>query len=246
MLSVDLNADLGEECGDDAAMLDIVTSANLACGMHAGNLVEMIKVIDVARRNGVRVGAHPSYPDRANFGRVSMVHDLDDHTFSQMLSAQLGAFTQLASYMPYVKPHGALYNDAAVHLGVAQRIVQAAWKAPVMHMPGSLVHQYAVENNHPFIAEVFADRAYTAEGTLVPRNIDGAVLHDASQIAERVVRMVTDRTVETIDGSVFEFSAVDSVCVHGDTPGAVAIARSVRENLEAAGVTVQSTPPSTK
>jgi 5-oxoprolinase (ATP-hydrolysing) subunit A len=239
-LTIDLNADLGEECGDDAAMLDIVSSANIACGMHAGNLAEMMKVIALARSKGVRVGAHPSYPDRENFGRVSMAHDLDDHEFSQMLLAQLEVFNRLATYTTYIKPHGALYNDAAQHAGIAARLCQSSWRVPVMHMPGSLVHQYATENGHPFIAEVFADRAYAADGTLASRSIEGSVLHEAEEIAERVVRMVTQRTVEAIDGSVYEFSAVDSVCIHGDTPGSVAIARSVRAALVDAGVQIAS------
>lgn len=240
MTTVDLNADLGEECGDDAAMLTIVSSANIACGMHAGNLAEMVRVLALADATGVQVGAHPSYPDRANFGRVSMAEEIDDHQFTRMLRAQLGAFQSLHDgWMPYVKAHGALYNDASVIPGVAHRLVTAVERGTaIMHQPNTWVHHYAEERHVPFIAEVFADRGYLSDGTLVPRQRDGAVLHDPEVIAERVVRMVTQHTVEAIDGTVHEFSHVDSVCVHGDTPGAVLIARTVRAALESAGVTV--------
>lgn len=240
MTTVDLNADLGEERGDDNAMLDIVTSANIACGMHAGNLAEMTKVIDLARSKGVRVGAHPSYPDRENFGRVSMHPDLDDYKFDRMMRTQTSAFVAAADWMGYLKPHGALYNDAATIPWVTYRVARWALnhRAPVMGMPGSLIEPLAIEEGFGFIAEVFADRAYQADGTLVPRSAHGSVLHDPDEIAARVKRMVLDHTVETIDGTVYKFSAVDSVCVHGDTPGAVTIARTVRETLEAAGVTI--------
>lgn len=254
MLSVDLNADIAEECGDDAAMLEIVTSANLACGMHAGNLAEMLRWLTVSAEKGIRVGAHPSYPDRANFGRISMAHLVGSPLFETTMKAQLDAFSMLQHLthrrtdaaaldghtMPYLKAHGALYNDAALDADIARRLVTVAKShgGAVMHQPGTWVQHYAEENSVPFIAEVFADRAYQPDGTLAPRSLNGAVLHDANFIAERVVRMVTNQSVVAIDGSVHQFAAVDSVCVHGDTPGAVQIAHTVRRALESAGITV--------
>lgn len=245
MPTIDLNADLGEECGDDVAMLDLISSANVACGMHAGNLAVMLDVIDAGMIRGVRLGAHPSYPDRPSFGRRSMGDDLSVERFNQVISAQLKTFNALAHYTAYIKPHGALYNDAATSPLVAALLCDLAWNTPIMHMPGSLIHQRAVQNGQPFIAEVFADRAYMPDGTLAPRSMSGAVLHDPAVIAERVVCMVTEQTVVTIDGSVVEFEAVDSVCVHGDTPGAVAIAMAVREAVEGAGFVVEAPSPRT-
>lgn len=238
-LTVDLNADLGEECGDDAAMLEIVSSANIACGLHAGGPLTLARTVEAARAHGVVFGAHPSYPDRENFGRTSMA--MPSRALFDVLNYQLGAFAAVTEEpIAYIKAHGALYNDAARNHPVAERLVMAsaARRTALMHQPGNTVHWLSTAAEVPFIAEVFADRAYKADGTLAPRSMEGAVLHDSGLIAERVVRMVGEGTVETIDGGEFAFADVHSVCVHGDTPGAVNIARTVRSALEAAGVTV--------
>lgn len=247
MLTIDLNADLGEDQGDDTSMLDVVSSANLACGMHAGNLAVMAETIAAAWNRDVRVGAHPSWPDRTNFGRTSMAATITENQFAATLRAQLDAFSALSGgNTPYIKAHGALYNDAATNASVARRLVMAAKDrhAAVMHQPNTWVQHYAEERGVPFIAEVFADRAYLPDGRLAPRNMDGSVLHNPEQIAQRVVRMVTNGDVETIDGGVFAFADVHSVCVHGDTEGAVEIALAVRSALEDAGITISATPAS--
>lgn len=258
-LTVDLNADLGEDCGDDDAMLAVLSSANISCGYHAGSLATLLTTLEAAVEAGVRIGAHPSYPDRENFGRTSMAHTVGTQAFTTALDAQLDSFAAVSrrvfaatdsawswaeTSIAYIKAHGALYNDAARDPQVARALVMAAQarSCALMHQPDTLVQRYAQERGVVFIAEVFADRAYQADGTLVPRSQPGAVLHEPEEIAERVVRMVTQRTVIAVDGSVVSLPQVDSVCVHGDTPGALAIARTVHAALMDAGVQIASRP----
>jgi 5-oxoprolinase (ATP-hydrolysing) subunit A len=247
VLTIDLNADLGEGAGDDDAMLEIVSSANLACGMHAGSLGEMWRLIRLAHENGVRIGAHISYPDRDNFGRVSMADSISTDDLTRALGAQLRSFQAVAGYTPYVKTHGALYNDAGSRELIARWVcAMTPHASAIMHMPGSLVHDEAVSLGIPFIAEAFADRAYLPDGSLMPRSAPGSVLHDASQIADRALDMVYNRSVVAVDGSEVHLPALHSLCVHGDTPGAVQIARTVRSTLEGAGVTVEAPSPTSR
>lgn len=246
---VDLNADLGESfgrwvLGDDAAMLDVVTSANVACGFHAGDPLTLLAAVTGAAERGVTVGAQVSYRDLAGFGRRYIEMDADELTAE--IIYQIGALDGLArtagTRVSYVKPHGALYNTVVHHAEQAAAVVSAVYRydrsLPVLGLPGSELLSAAQRAGLPVVREAFADRAYTPEGTLVPRTEAGAVLHDPAVVAARTVRLITAGTLEDDDGSLVRIEA-DSVCVHGDSPGAVAMARAVRSALEAAGVTVR-------
>lgn len=247
---IDLNADLAEGYGrwaltDDEAMLSVVTSANIACGFHAGDPSIMHRVCDTAAERGVRIGAHVSYRDLAGFGRRAM--DVPAGELADEITYQIGSLQVFAraagAHVAYVKPHGALYNRvvfdleqaAAVAAGV--RLVDAA--LPVMGLPGSAMHAQAELVGLPTVEEAFIDRAYTAEGTLVPRATPGAVITDPQQVARRAVAFARDGRVESIDGSMVPVRA-RSLCLHGDTPGAVELAKQVRAALEAAGVRVEA------
>lgn len=250
MTTIDLNSDLGEgfgawSLGDDAAMLDIVTSANIACGFHAGGPAVMVDTCRAAVDRGVTIGAHVSYPDLVGFGRRAMAIDADD-LYADVLY-QLGALAATAtaaqSAVRYVKPHGALYNAIVHDRSQAEAVVRAVWdfdrSLAILGLPESAVLVEAQRVGLACVAESFADRAYQPNGSLVSRREPGAVLTDAALIAERVLRMVHTSRVTAVDGSTIEIAA-QSVCVHGDTPGAVAVARAIRSTLEGAGVAVAS------
>jgi UPF0271 protein len=243
---VDLNADVGESfgrwrLGDDEALLELVTSANVACGFHAGDPATLRATCAAAAGAGVVVGAQVSYRDLAGFGRRFVDVAPDDLTADVLY--QLGALEAMCrvagTSVRYVKPHGALHAAVVEHEGQARAVVEAvaAYDArlPVLGLPGSALLAAADRAGLPAVSEAFADRAYTARGTLVPRGLPGAVLDDPDEVAERVVRLVTDGFLTAVDGSLVALHA-DSVCVHGDSPGAVAMARAVRERLDAAGV----------
>lgn len=240
-LTIDLNADLGEECGDDAAMLSVVTSANLACGLHAGGPLVMGAVTKAATDARVELGAHPSYPDRANFGRVSMALGYAD--LLDVVAYQVAAFVAISGWPRFIKPHGALYHDVMQDQAVARGFVVAAHaEAPdtaFVGLAGSALEAQCAKSGYQFVAEAFADRAYLPDGSLAPRTMDGAVLHDPQIVAARAVRMVTEGVVEAIDGTLVSV-APQTLCVHGDTPGAVALASATRAALEAAGVSVRA------
>ncbi|APE18089.1 LamB/YcsF family protein [Mycolicibacterium pallens] len=246
MTSVDLNADLGEgfgvwELGDDAAMLDVVTSANVACGFHAGNPVGLSRTSRAAAERGVRIGAQVSYLDLAGFGRRFI--DIAPAELTAEVIYQIGALQALAraagSDVAYVKPHGALYNTIVTHREQARAVAEAVHAVdpglPVLNLAGSVFFEEAERLGLRTVAEAFADRAYRPDGTLVSRREEGAVLHDPEQIAERVSRMVQYGQVLAVDGSMIDIR-VESVCVHGDSPGAVQIANAVRERLLRDGV----------
>ncbi len=246
---IDLNADLGESfgtwvLGDDEAMLDVVTSANVACGFHAGDATTLRRTVAAAAARGVVVGAQVGYRDLAGFGRRRI--DMEPADLTADVLYQLGALEAMCrvagTRVAYVKPHGALYTTAAVDPVQARALVEAVAAydrtLPLLGLPGSVLLEVAAEAGVPTVTEAFADRGYTASGHLVPRNAAGAVLHEPDEVAARVVRLVTEGTVVAVDGSVVEVEA-RSVCTHGDTPGAVAIARAVRSALEAAGVVVE-------
>ncbi len=243
---MDLNADLGEgfgawRMGDDEALLDLVTSANVACGFHAGDPVTMRRVCEWAADRGVAVGAQVGYRDLAGFGRRRIEYELAelrDEIIYQI--AALEGFCRLqGERVRYVKPHGALYNTAAVDFWQASAIVAAVTDydrtLPVLCLPGSTLATVADGAGLRVVAEGYADRAYRADGTLVPRGQPGAVLSDVDTVVARAFRMATAGEVETPDGTVIS-STVDSLCLHGDTPGAVDLTRRVREALVAAGV----------
>ncbi len=247
-MKMDLNSDLGESLGawrmgDDAAMLDIVSSANVACGFHAGDAAGILDTLKAAQARGVTVGAHVAYPDLAGFGRRNM--DVASADLVADVIYQIGALQGLATAagttVRYVKPHGALYNTIAQDQRQARDVI-AAIKAidpalVLVALAGSPLVQWARDAGLRVVSEAFADRAYTPQGALVSRRDKGAVLHDAEQIAKRMVRLVQEGVVEAIDGSMVRIEA-DSICVHGDSPGAVAIARELRTRFVQAGITI--------
>ena len=246
-MRIDLNADLGESfgrwtLGDDAAMLAIVTSANIACGFHAGDPLVMRTTLEIAKANGVAVGAHVSYRDLAGFGRRyvdASAAELEGDVLYQ-LGALQGVARAVGSGIQYVKPHGALHNRVQHDPVHAQAVVDAVvpFGLPIMGMPGSTILELAAEAGLATLTECFADRAYNRDGSLVSREVAGAVIHEPAVVAARAVRMATEGTVETIDGGMLELGHPDSICVHSDTNGAVDRARAVRAALEAAGVEV--------
>ncbi len=249
MPTIDLNSDLGESfgqwcMGDDAAMLDIVTSANVACGFHAGDPAGILRTLRAAAAKGVTIGAHVAYPDLVGFGRRNM--DIASFDLTADVIYQIGALQALATAagtsVRYVKPHGALYNtiahDTRQALAVIEAIRAVDARLVLVALAGSPLVELARGEGLTCIAEAFADRAYTPQGTLVSRREPGAVLHDAEQVAQRMLRLVQTGTVEAIDGSLTRIEA-DSICVHGDSPGAIQMAREVRQLLEHSGVSLQ-------
>jgi UPF0271 protein len=247
--SIDLNADLGEgfgvwRLGDDDALLELVTSANVACGFHAGDPATMRRVCTRAAARGVAVGAQVSYRDLAGFGRRFIDVPADELTADVLyqLAALDGIARTAGTRVMYVKPHGALYNATVTHEGQAQAVIDAVLaydrRLPVLGLPGSVLLREAEAAGMEWVAEGFADRGYTPTGTLVPRSQPGALVHDPAAVAERAVRMATDGVVTAVDGTPL-LMPVRSVCLHGDTPGAVEMAQAVRAALDAAGVTVR-------
>ncbi|MFC6705429.1 LamB/YcsF family protein [Flexivirga alba] len=244
-MRIDLNADLGESfgrwhLGDDEALLQVVTSANIACGFHAGDPATLVRTCAAAAERGVRIGAQVGYRDLAGFGRRFIDVSAED-LYADVLY-QIGALDGIArsvgSRVSYVKPHGALYNTVVHHEEQAAAVVRAVAAAgglPILGLPGSAVLTAASAAGIRAVPEAFADRAYTAEGTLMPRTSPGAVLTDPSAIAKRAVRMALEHEVTAIDGSLVSTSA-ESICVHGDSPDAVAMATAVRDALVDAGL----------
>jgi len=247
---IDLNSDLGEGFGvwpltHDDALLDIVTSANVACGFHAGDPSVLRRVTAGAAERGVSIGAQVAYRDLAGFGRRFI--DVDPAELVNDVIYQIAAldgFARVAgTRVRYVKPHGALYNAIVKHAEQAAAVVEAVRSydasLPVLGLPGSEWLKQAEAAGLRTLREAFADRAYTPEGALVSRRLPGAVIHDPGEVTSRVVRMATEGEVTAIDGSTVKIEP-QSICVHGDTPGAVEIARKVRDALRQAGVTVTS------
>ena len=248
-MHIDLNCDLGESfgrytLGDDAAMLEVVTSANIACGLHAGDPLVMQRTVRTAAQRGVAIGAHPGYPDLQGFGRRAMA--LTDEELEAFVIYQLGALAAFVAAagaeLTHVKPHGTLYSVAANDSTVATCIVAAVAAFDrgliVVTLPGSALSYAARSEDLQVAHEGFADRAYQDDGTLVPRDRHGAVIHDPAEACARAVKMVTGGTVETITGRTIPLR-IDTLCVHGDTPNAPQIARDLRSALETAGVEVR-------
>src|SRR6185437_893706 len=249
MTTIDLNCDLGEgfgawEMGNDAAMIDLATSVNIACGFHSGDAVIMRHTVDLAKARGVSIGAHPGYRDLHGFGRRPVV-GLKASEIENLVAYQIGALQAIATAaghkVTHVKAHGALSNVACEDDMTARAIANGI-KAVDPHLifvvlANSRLVQAGETANLPMVHEVFADRAYEDDGSLVSRRKPGAVLHDAGQIAQRVVRMVQDGAVVSVTGKAIRMRT-DTVCIHGDTPGAVDIARGVRKALGDAGIEV--------
>lgn len=249
-MHIDLNCDMGESfgrytLGDDAAMLDVVTSANIACGLHAGDPSVMQATVALAAQKGVAVGAHPGYPDLQGFGRRAMA--LTPAEVEATVLYQIGALAGFARSagepLVHVKPHGTLYNVAARDQTVAEAIVRAVAAFDpnliVVTLPDSALARAAQTAGLRVAYEGFADRAYSEDGNLVPRSAPDAVIHDPALATARAIRMVTHGEVKAVTGKVIPLH-IDTLCIHGDTPGAVAIASALRAALEAEGVVVVS------
>ena len=248
--AIDLNSDLGENVpdrivSDDAAMLDLVSSANVSCGFHAGNPEGIRATVAAATNNGVIIGAHPGYDDYEGFGRRAL--DVPAATLQAQVEYQIGALLGLTSAVggsvAYVKPHGGLYN-AIVHDEAQAKVVVDAVKAiddrlVFLGLAGSVVNQVAAEAGLQVAAEAFADRSYNPDGSLVSRTEPGAVLHDPQAVAARVLRLVQTGQVEAIDGNLVTVDA-QSICFHGDSQGSIDMARAARELLESSGITISA------
>lgn len=247
-MSIDLNADLGESygawtLGDDDAMLALVSSANVACGFHAGDPTTLLRTCRSASNAAVRIGAQVGYHDLAGFGRRFL--DVSSADLTADVIYQMGALDALAqvsgSAVAYVKPHGALYNAIVHHRVQAKAVVDAVLAydptLPVLGLPGSVFLDEAERAGLRTVTEAFADRAYTPQGTLVARSEPGAVLSDPDAVARRVLTMITDGTTLAVDGSPIDIAA-ESICLHGDSPGAVAMATAVSELLRGNGIDV--------
>lgn len=254
MKSVDLNADLGEgfgpwTMGNDSAMLAIVSTANIACGAHAGDPAIMRATILAAKQNGVAVGAHPGYADLAGFGRRPMI-GVTTAEVENLVAYQLGAFAgmaALAGHSPrHVKTHGALGNacadDDALALAVARAIKAVDTSLAFMVMPGTATARAAEKTGLRPINEIYADRSYAPGFNLTPRSHEGAVIHDPALATSRAIEMVQTGRLTATDGSHLDV-AIDSICVHGDNPAAETMARSLRSGLEQAGYAIRSTLP---
>jgi UPF0271 protein len=249
-MHIDLNSDLGESfgpwaMGEDEAMLDVVTSANVACGFHAGDPAGILATVRKARERGVVVGAHVAYPDLVGFGRRNM--DIASGDLRAGVMYQVGALQGLATSagttVRYVKPHGALYNTIAHDARQAMDVIEAVLAIDptlvLVGLAGSPLLGWARDKGLTVVAEVFADRAYEPDGALVSRRQPGAVLHDPALIAQRMVRLIKEGVITAIDGTDLRLDA-QSICVHGDSPDAVQMAREVRAALHREGVALKS------
>lgn len=245
MKHVDLNVDLAEGCGNDEKLLQLVSSANVACGLHAGDYNEMRKAIQWAKANHVRIGAHPSFPDRENFGRTNM--QLPDDELKACLLYQLGAIKALCDAenvtIDYVKPHGALYNqaakDPALSCLIAQTIKAFDPTLSLMGLSGSLMLNIAQEEDLGIISEVFADRHYLSDGSLVPRTRNDALVENDEEAISQVLQMVLEGTVPTVDGGNVAIQA-DSICLHGDGAHAIEFAEKIRVALKEKQIEIRS------
>lgn len=245
---IDVNADLGEgsgpwRMGDDEVMLSLVTSANIACGGHAGDPETMFRTLSTAARSGVIVGAHPGYADREGFGRRIIPMSLDE--IGHMVAAQIGALRAIAALVPvrvsYVKTHGALANLAARDADVARSIVDAVQRIDpqmaILAISGTEVEHAARSLGASVFSEVFADRGYQPNGQLVPRGQPGAMIHDESEATDRLMGFFETGLMAVVGGEPIPLAA-DSICVHGDNASAVAMTKSIRNGLVAAGATL--------
>lgn len=250
MFTIDLNSDVGESFGNwsfggDSEIVSSVSSVNVACGFHAGDPSAIRKTCEAAASAGVAVGAHPAYRDLVGFGRRVM--DISAIDLTNDVIYQIGAVQSLAraagTTVRYVKPHGALYNTIGHHETQARAVVEAILAVdetlPLLVLPGTVIERVADAAGIRTVTEAFADRAYNPDGTLASRSQPGSVLHNVDEVVERVLRMTTERTIIAVDGSAIDINT-ESICVHGDTPGAVAMAAAIHQALIGASVQIAS------
>ena len=243
-MKIDLNADLGEGCASDAELLTLVSSANIACGFHAGDAQTMQACVREAIKNGVAIGAHPSFPDRENFGRSAM--QLPPETVYAQTLYQIGALATIAraqgGVMRHVKPHGMLYNQAAKEAQLADAIARAVYACDpaliLVGLAGSELIRAGERYGLVTREEVFADRSYQADGSLTPRKQPNAMIVDPVVSIQQVVRMISEGKVAAVQGDDVAVKA-DTLCIHGDQPGAVVFARSIRQALQEKGIAVR-------
>ncbi len=248
-MRIDLNCDLGEsfgsfKVGHDAAIMPFITSANVACGFHAGDPMIMAETVELAKKNKVAVGAHPGFPDLLGFGRRDM--GLSKKEVKNIMLYQVGAlqaFTRsIGIALQHVKPHGALYNATAKNEAYMEAIIEAVAaldpRLMLFAFAGSKMAGMAEDAGLRVAHEVFVDRAYNADGNLVTRSVSGAVIEDARLVAERVVSMVKEKSIKAIDGKTVRFDQVHTVCLHGDTLNAVELAKAMKKALLVANVEV--------
>lgn len=244
-MNIDLNADFAEGCGQDDKLLTIVSSANVCCGLHAGSYAEMIATLQLAKKNNVRVGAHPGLDDRENFGRANQ--SLGEEEYRALMAYQLGATKALCDLvgvpLEYVKPHGALYNQAAVDESLADILVSEIKRfdpnLKVMGLSGGHLVAAAKRQGLVSISEVFADRNYEKDGSLVSRSKDNALITDTQAAIDHVLQMITQGTVTSICGEVVPVEA-ESICLHGDGAHAILFAREIKKQLEQKGITISA------
>ena len=245
MLSVDLNCDMGEGCGNDAELMDFVSSVNVACGFHAGDAATMRKTVETAVEKGVAIGAHPSFPDRAGFGRTAM--KLPAHEVYEIVGEQIAALRQICvavgAKLCHVKPHGALYNQAARDEELANAISKAVRDIDkdlmIFGLAGSTLIDAAKKQGMLTACEVFADRTYQPDGSLTPRSELNALIHDTNTAVAQVLQMVKNKIVTATDGRSIPISA-DTICIHGDGDNALEFAKAVRHKLIENGVTINA------
>ena len=244
-MNIDLNADVAEGCGQDDKLLTIVSSANVCCGLHAGSYAEMIATLQLAKKNNVRVGAHPGLDDRENFGRTNQ--SLGEEEYRALMAYQLGATKALCNLvgvsLDYVKPHGALYNQAAVDESLADILVSEIKRfdpnLKVMGLSGGHLVAAAKRQGLVSISEVFADRSYEKDGSLVSRSKDNALITDTQAAIDHVLQMITQGTVTSVCGEVVPVEA-ESICLHGDGEHAILFAREIKKQLEQKGITISA------
>jgi UPF0271 protein len=244
-MQVDLNCDMGEGIGNDAAIMPFISSANIACGYHAGNHVTMHETVALALKFGVAVGAHPSYPDKENFGRVAMT--LSPKEIYSLTLYQIGALQAIAQahgvVLSHVKPHGALYNAAAVSDEISQAIVKAVFdfnpQLTLFGLANSAMIQASKKTGLKFKHEVFADRTYQPNGTLTPRTQPNALIEYEEDALKQVLQMVRQNTVITVDGSTVPIQA-DTICIHGDGTYAVEFASALHAKLKSEGIQIKA------
>ena len=242
---IDLNADVGEECGDDAALIPLLTSANVSCGVHAGDIEVMRRTVAICRQHEVTVGAHVSYPDREHFGRRDMT--LPAPELTRVVLEQLRTLSDITAEagtpMRYLKAHGALYNRMADDAAVADAVLAAIQifdpKLLLLTLPASAAMARARAAGIGAVGEAFADRGYRDDGRLQPRDKEGALVTDAKRVAARALRLAQEGIIESVGGKPVTIEA-RSLCVHGDTPGAVMLAGAVRSALQQAGVELRA------
>jgi 5-oxoprolinase (ATP-hydrolysing) subunit A len=242
-LSIDINADVGEGIGNESQLMPYISSCNIACGGHAGNHETMLTVVKLAKQYGVKIGAHPSFPDKENFGRLKM--EMSCAALFSSLKGQIESLLDILhqeqANLHHIKPHGALYNLAAIDEKTAMVIVEVmkSFISPIkLYVPyKSVIADLAIQNNIPIVYEVFADRNYNADLTLVSRDKKEALIHDANVMFEHVFRMISEQKVKTISGAEMDILA-QTICVHGDNPEAVTLVKKLNNNLIKRGVEI--------